>query len=147
MPREKRDRIERLDEVQDFLYQSNISARNIQRLKKLVAHPDSEVPKLATLVLAVARVHPYKRRRWRHLAVRHRDLFHRAVEVLGADFFYEVLLDYGDTSGPLWDALAECRVIAQEAASRSSPPTDSAADDKQRATEPAVCHKLSGSLH
>ncbi len=26
---------------------------------------------------------------------------------LGLEFFDEVLLDYGDTGGPLWDALAE----------------------------------------
>ena len=105
MPRAKRDRIERLDEVWDFLRQSHISAKNIKRLTTLVAHPDSEVQRLATLVLDVARVHPYKRRRWRHLAARHRDLFHCAVAVLGPDFFCEVLMDYGDTGGPLWDAL------------------------------------------
>jgi hypothetical protein len=111
MPREKRDRIEQLDEVRGFLDQSHISARNIQRLKTLVAHADSEVQRLATLVLDVARLHPYKRRRWRHLAARHRDLFHRAVEVLGVDYFYEVLLDYGDTGGPLWDALEQSQEV------------------------------------
>jgi hypothetical protein len=109
MPREKRDRIERLDELWDFLDQSNISARNIGRLDTLVAHPDSEVQRLAKLILDVALVHPYKRRRWRHLASRHRDLFHRAVAVLGPEFFCEVLLDYGDTGGPLWNALEELR--------------------------------------
>jgi hypothetical protein len=109
MPREKRDGIERLDELWGFLDQRNISAKNIARLKTLVAHPDTEVQKLTTLVLDVALVHPFKRRRWRHLAARHRDLFHRAVEVLGPEFFYEVLLDYGDTGGPLWDALEEFR--------------------------------------
>jgi hypothetical protein len=107
MPREKRDRIERLDEVWDFLDQSNISAKNIQRLKTLVAHPDLEVRRLATLVLDVALVHPFKRRRWRHLATRHRDLLHRAVAVLGPEFFCKVLMDYGDTGGPLWDALEQ----------------------------------------
>ena len=109
MPREKRDRIERLDELWDFLDQSNISAKNIARLKTLVTHPDVEVQKLATLVLDVALVHPFKRRRWRPLAARHRDLFDQAVAVLGPAFFYEVLLDYGDTGGPLWDALEEFR--------------------------------------
>ena len=95
MPREKRDRIERLDELRGFLDQSNISARNIERLKALVSHPHAEVQRLATLVLDVALVHPHKRRRWRHLAA------------LGPEFFAEVLLDYGDTGGPLWDALEE----------------------------------------
>ena len=105
MPREKRDRIEHLDELWGFLDQRNISAKNIVRLKNLVAQPDPEVQKLAMLVLDVALVHPFKRRRWRHLAARNRDLFHRAVSVLGPDFFSEVLIDYGDTGGPLWDAL------------------------------------------
>ena len=107
MPREKRDRIEHLDELWGFLDQRNISAKNIARLKSLVAQPEPEVQRLATLVLDVALVHPFKRRRWRHLAARHRDLFHRAVTMLGPDFFTEVLLDYGDTGGPLWDALEQ----------------------------------------
>jgi hypothetical protein len=107
MPREKRNHIEHLDELSDFLDQSNISAKNIKRLKVLASDPEPEVQTLAKLVLDVARVHPHKRRRWRHLAARHKDLFHRAVEVLGPDFFGEVLMDYGDTGGPLWDALEE----------------------------------------
>ncbi len=107
MPREKRDRIESIDELWGFLDQRNISAKNIGRLKALVNHPDSEVQRLATLVLETALAHPFKRRRWRHLATRHRDLFQRAVAVLGPEFFDEVLVDYGDTGGPLWEALAE----------------------------------------
>lgn len=107
IPREKRDRIEHLDELWGFLDQRNISAKNIARLKNLVAHPDLEVQRLAPLILDVALVHPFKRRRWRHLAARHRDLFHRAVTVLGPAFFTEVLLDYGDKDGPLWNALEQ----------------------------------------
>jgi hypothetical protein len=72
----------------------------------LAVSPDKGVQTLATLVLDIARVHPHKRRRWRHLTARkHRDLLDRAVEVLGPDFFLEVLMDYGNTGGPLWDAL------------------------------------------
>ncbi|MCX6930264.1 MAG: hypothetical protein NT154_44700 [Verrucomicrobia bacterium] len=107
MPREKRDRIERLDELWNFLDQSRISEKNVGRLKNLIAQPDSEVQNLATFILDVARVHPYKRRRWRRLAVRHRDIVHRAVALLGPDFFGEVLMDYGDTGGPLWNVLEE----------------------------------------
>jgi hypothetical protein len=109
MPREKRDRIERLDELWDLLDQSNISAKNIGRLGTLLSHPDPEVQELAALVLDLAHVHPHKRRRWRHVAARHRDLFHRAVTLLGREFFEDVLLDYGDTGGPLWRALEESR--------------------------------------
>jgi hypothetical protein len=110
MPREQRDRIERLDELRDFLDQSNISAKNIERLKALATHSDPEVRTLAGLVLNLALVHPHKRRRWRHLAARQKDLFHRAVAVLGPAFFAEALLDCGDTGRPLWDALEEGHV-------------------------------------
>jgi hypothetical protein len=109
MPRKQRDRIERLDELWDFLDQGNISTKNIGRLKTLVSHPEVEVQRLAALVLDVALVHPRKRRRWTHLAASHRELFHRAAAALGPEFFCEVLLDNGDTGGPLWDALEEVR--------------------------------------
>jgi hypothetical protein len=105
MPREKRDRIERLDELLGLLDQSHISDKNVKRLKTLALHPLPEVRTLAALVLDIARAHPFKRRRWRHLVGRHRDLFDRAVAVLGFDFFEQVLLDYGDTGGRLWEAL------------------------------------------
>ena len=107
MPREERDRIEHLDELRGFLDQSHISAKNVGRLKTLSSGADAEVRRLAALVLNVALVHPFKRRRWRHLAARHRDLFHRAVAVLGPEFFYKVLMDYGDTGGPLWNVLEQ----------------------------------------
>jgi hypothetical protein len=111
-PRAKRDRLEHIDELWDFLNQSNISAKNIERLKVLVSGSgsDTEVQTLALLVLDIALVHPHKRQRWRHLATRQRDLLHRAVSVLGAEYFVGVLLDYGDTGGPLWDVLEEFRV-------------------------------------
>jgi len=144
MPREKRDRIEHLDELWGFLDQRNISAKNIAGLKTLVAHPDPEVQRLATLVLDVALVHPYKRRRWRHLAAHHRDLLHHAVELLGPEFFDQVLVDYGDTGGPLWDALEEYHATAQEVPGSLSLPIDSDDDDISRANQSAVYHKPSG---
>ena len=63
MPREERDHIEHLDELWEFLDQSNISAKNIQRLKVLASQSDSEVETLAKFVLDLALVHPHKRRR------------------------------------------------------------------------------------
>jgi len=111
MPSEKRDRSERLDEVWGFLEQNNISPKNITRLESLLSHADAKVQTLAALVLDSARAHPYKRRRWRQLAARDKDLFQRAVAVLGIEFFEDVLLDYGDTDGPLWDALEQKGVM------------------------------------
>ena len=141
MPGAKRDHIEHLDELWDFLDQSNISAKNIERLRVLASDPYPEVQRLAVLVLDIALVHPHKRRRWRHLAARHRDLFHRAVVVHGPEFFYEVLLDYGDTGGPLWDVLEGCRVISQEDSGLSFLPIDCVGDGEQRANQPTVCRK------
>ena len=101
MPREQRGSIEYEDDLLGFLEQSSISERNINRLGELTDHPNPEVQKLASLALDIALVHPFKRRRWRHLAARHRDLFDRAVAILGPPFLYQVLLEYGDTRGPL----------------------------------------------
>ena len=66
------------------------------------SHADPEVQRLSQLLREIAQVHPYKRRRWRNLARDHPELFRRAIGVLGIEFFEEVLLDYGDTRGPLW---------------------------------------------
>jgi hypothetical protein len=128
-PRAERDQIEHLDDLLGFLDQRNISAKNIERLKVLASHPDRELQRLAGLVLDIARVHPHKRRRWRHLAAHQRELFYRAVAVLGPKFFCEVLLDYGDTEGPLWDALEGSRVIAREDSELSFLPIDCDDDD------------------
>jgi hypothetical protein len=64
MPREERERIERLDELHGFLRQSNISRRNLARLETLHDHAELEVATLAVLILDVARVLPGKRSRW-----------------------------------------------------------------------------------
>ena len=74
MPRVERDRI---DELYGFLDQSHISPKNVGRLKILAQHADSGVRQLANLLLEVARVKPYKRRRWNFLAQKHPSLFVR----------------------------------------------------------------------
>ena len=101
MPRDQRDRIECLDELRGYLQQSHLSEKNANRLKTLSSHADPEVQRLSQLLGEIAQVHPYKRRRWRNLARDHPE-FRRAIGVLGIEFFEEVLLDYGDTRGPLW---------------------------------------------
>ena len=109
MPREELDRIERLDELHGFLHQSNISARNVARLKSLSGHADREVAEHAALILEIARVLPGNRKRWLKLAQRHRPLFERAVEVFGVEFFEDLLAGYGDFESPLWKILRQCR--------------------------------------
>jgi len=57
LPREERDRVTCLDELYGFLEQSHISQKNIDRLGILTRHADSEVRKLADLVLDIARAY------------------------------------------------------------------------------------------
>ena len=111
MPREERERIERLDELHGFLRQSNISGRNLARLATLRDHAELEVATLAVLILDVARVLPGKRSRWLKLAERHRALFERTVGVLGLEYFEEVLAGCGDFESPLWDIIADYRLM------------------------------------
>ena len=85
MPREKRDCLERLDELHGFLQQSMISRKNVARLKTLARHEDHEVAELAALILEIARVLPGKRNRWLKLARQHSPLFHRAVDHWGVE--------------------------------------------------------------
>lgn len=110
MPRDKRDGIERMDELHGFLRQSMISGKNVDRLKKLTGHSDSQVAELAALILEIARVLPGKRHRWLKLARRHRLLFDKAVQFLGLEFFEDLLAGYGDFESPLWDILEEYQI-------------------------------------
>ena len=85
LPREQRDRIERMDELYGFLEQSNISRKNIIRLEILAQHVNNDVRHLAMLILEVARVKPHKRRRWKFLAHNHFGLYLRLKELWGDD--------------------------------------------------------------
>jgi hypothetical protein len=91
LPREDRDCIERMDELYGFLAQSHISQKNIHRLRVLADHTNESVRKTASLVLEIARVKPYKRRRWKFLAVNHPELFFRLRAIYGDDAPPEVL--------------------------------------------------------
>lgn len=108
MPREKRDHIERFNELHGFLHQSTISAKNVARLDTLTGHEDHQVAGLAALILEIALVLPGKRNRWLKLVRHDRRLFNRAVELLGVEFFEDLLAKYGDFESPLWDILDQC---------------------------------------
>jgi len=58
LPREDRDRVRDIMDIEGFLHQSTISAGNIARLKRLCGSPSEEVRQKAALVLAVARARP-----------------------------------------------------------------------------------------
>jgi len=74
MPKKERESIEQKDEIFNFLRQSHISDKNVSRLKQLYELPDKEVSKLAGIVLEVAKVKPYKKRRLKVLTRERRDL-------------------------------------------------------------------------
>lgn len=81
LPRSTRKHLEEVDEILGFLTQSHISDKNIERLKILVASSDKEVASLASVVLEIGKIRPYKRRRLKVLAKEHKDLFAHLEEL------------------------------------------------------------------
>ena len=80
MPREEREEIEQDDEIYNFLRQSHISDKNVERLEVLVQSPNPTIAELAGIVLEVARVKPHKRKRLAVLARERRDLLDKLEE-------------------------------------------------------------------
>jgi len=80
MPKEQREGIECRDEIFNYLRQSHISDRNVSRLGELAVSPHEEVAELARIVLEVAQITPYKKRRLKELARKNRDLLHKLDE-------------------------------------------------------------------
>lgn len=101
LPREQRDRVERLDELHGLLHQSCISAKNVARVQTLTRHDDRGVAELAALILEIARVTPGKRKRWLKLAAHHRPVLGQAVELLGVEYIEDLLSGYGIVGAPL----------------------------------------------
>lgn len=87
LPREQRRRIEEKEEIAGFLGQSNISEKNLARLKALAASPDAEVARMAELVLEIGESHPYKRKRIQFLIRERKDLLTRHEEMGLAETF------------------------------------------------------------
>lgn len=81
LPKEERDAIEQSDEIFRFLEQSHISARNVARLRLLAASPHPRTAELAGVVLEVAAVKPYKKRRLKFLSKDHRELLEKLEKV------------------------------------------------------------------
>ena len=72
--------IEQNNEIFGYLKQSNISNKNMDRLKKLSHSSNKKIAEMANIVLEVGRVKPYKRRRLKFLACEHKDLLKRLDE-------------------------------------------------------------------
>jgi len=89
LPREERDSVQALRDIEGFLDQRSISDKNISCLKSLLRSPREEVRRKAELLLAVARIAPRKRKRWGVLARQEPELLNRLIEaglLLGVQF-------------------------------------------------------------
>ena len=80
LPKSERRAVEDRDDIFRFMHQSHISKKNVAHLEQLVKSKKSRVASLAAIVLEVARVTPYKRRRLKILARNHRELLRKLVE-------------------------------------------------------------------
>jgi len=69
-----------MDEILGFMEQSNISAKNIARLKALVSIADSNFQLMRELILDIALIAPRKRRRWKILREQRIEVLQRAVD-------------------------------------------------------------------
>lgn len=92
LPKSRRRAIEDRDAIFGFMHQSHISQKNVARLEKLAKSNEPQVASLAAIVLEVARITPYKRRRIKILASKHRNLL-RKLEETGLVFAHSWPLD------------------------------------------------------
>ena len=80
LPREVRFRSEALDEIWGFLDQSIISEKNVRRLSLLAESADPEVREMASIVHAIGKAHPGRRRRYKKIRADHPELWQRIVK-------------------------------------------------------------------
>lgn len=89
-PKDEQQRILATDEVYGFLDQSNISAKNILRLRELETIDNMTFQSLRTIVLEIATLVPRKRKRWKNLSDKHPLLLQSMVD---SELFDHVLDD------------------------------------------------------
>jgi hypothetical protein len=77
LPVEQQKLVEDEAEIISYLSQSNISKKNKKKLKKLAVTENRNIAELASLILEIGLIHPYKRRRMQFLAEERRDLLER----------------------------------------------------------------------
>ncbi len=79
-PKTERDEIDHIEEIFNYIHQSNISKKNIKRLEKLVCSQNQEIAELANIVLEVALIKPHKKKRIKFLAKTNRELLSKLEE-------------------------------------------------------------------
>ena len=80
LPKEEVTAILQKDEIFGYLKQSNISKKNMVRLKTLSASSNKRVAELAGIAFQVGRVKSHKKRRLKYLAREHKDLLKKLDE-------------------------------------------------------------------
>jgi hypothetical protein len=80
LPKEKREEIQCKDEIFSYLRQSHISDINMSRLRKLALSHNEEIAEFAGIVLEVAEIKPYKKRRLKELERQRHDLLNKLKE-------------------------------------------------------------------
>lgn len=78
-----------MGEILGFMDQSNISQKNIARLKSFASIDDATFQKLRVLILEIAQLAPRRRRRWKLVASNRRDLLQAAIEAGLIEHFSE----------------------------------------------------------
>ncbi len=81
LPRKVREKRDILRELDQMLHQSHISPKNQTRLRSLTLHPDPTISQAAAILLELAQVYPYRRRRLIRLR-KHPDLLQRLITEL-----------------------------------------------------------------
>jgi len=74
MPKPNRDAVAQEEEIFNYLKQAHFSAKNTARLRKLAASSNPRIAELASIVIEVAQVKPFKKRRLQVLVRERRDL-------------------------------------------------------------------------
>ncbi len=81
LPIEERNRREFLEEIYGYWQQSNISKKNIERLKILQESTIIDVAELSNAVLEVAKLYPFKKKRIRKIAKENKELIPKLEHV------------------------------------------------------------------
>lgn len=87
--------------VDHFLWQKNISERNIATLGSFLEIDDPDLHEYVELTLEIARLKPRKRRRWKWLREKYPDLLAR----IEANANFDWLIDEGAFERDEWDGL------------------------------------------
>lgn len=126
LPKSKRRAIEDRDDIFGFMHQSHISKKNVARLEQLANSEEPRVASLAAIVLEVARVALYKRRRLKVLAQNHRDLLRKLGET---GLFSAHTWDYVPPQVFTQTHLEEAEFFVKEGKTESLAPKDSKTTD------------------